>query len=63
MESPSKPAGDYLGTLIMECFIDGVDNVTADVLVTEYKKRCRIYNALKERLPVVFVPHVSGASR
>ncbi|MFF2324452.1 MULTISPECIES: OsmC family protein [unclassified Streptomyces] len=58
-----KAAGDYLGTLIMECFIDGVDNITADVLVTEYKKRCRIYNALKESLPVVFVPHASGSLR
>ncbi|MFE7074157.1 OsmC family protein [Streptomyces sp. NPDC057620] len=53
--------GDYLGTLIMECFIDGVDHVTADELVAEYKKRCRIYNALKDSLPVVFVPHTSGS--
>jgi uncharacterized OsmC-like protein len=54
-----KVEGDYLGTLIMECFIDGVDNLTADQLVAEYKKRCRIYNALKDSLPVVFVPHTS----
>lgn len=54
-----KVDGDYLGTLIMECFIDGVDNLTADQLVAEYKKRCRIYNALKDSLPVVFVPHTS----
>ncbi|MFF0224026.1 OsmC family protein [Streptomyces sp. NPDC004629] len=58
-----KVEGDYLGTLIMECFIDGADNVTADELVAEYKKRCRIYNALKDSLPVVFVPHTSGALR
>ncbi|MEV8605468.1 OsmC family protein [Streptomyces griseoviridis] len=57
-----KIEGDYLGTLVMECFIDGVDHVTADELVAEYKKRCRIYNALKDSLPVVFVPHTPGAS-
>ena len=51
--------GDYLGTLIMECFIDGVDNRGADDLVEEYKKRCRIYNALKDSLPVVFVLHTT----
>lgn len=49
--------GDYLGTLIMECFIDAVDNRGADELVEEYKKRCRIYNALKDSLPVVFILH------
>ncbi|WP_395245571.1 OsmC family protein [Agromyces sp. MMS24-K17] len=49
--------GDYLGTLIMECFIDAVDGRGADDLVREYKKRCRIYNALKDSLPVVFVLH------
>ncbi|WP_427891871.1 hypothetical protein ACQHIV_04305 [Kribbella sp. GL6] len=54
-----KVEGDYLGTLIMECFIDGVDDLTADQLVAEYKKRCRIYNALKDSLPVVFVPQVA----
>lgn len=53
--------GDYLGTLIMECFIDSVDHVTADELVKEYKARCRIYNALKDSLPVVFIPHTSDA--
>ncbi|QEO09448.1 OsmC family protein [Protaetiibacter larvae] len=53
--------GDYLGTLIMECFIDGVDHRTADELVEEYKKRCRIYQALKDSLPVVFVLHDTGA--
>lgn len=50
--------GDYLGTLIMECFIDTVDHRGADELVEEYKRRCRIYNALKDSLPVVFVLHV-----
>ncbi|MEU8705503.1 hypothetical protein [Streptomyces sp. NPDC048565] len=45
----------------MECFIDGVDNVTADMLVTEHKKRCRGCDALKDSLPVVFVPHASGS--
>lgn len=54
--------GDYLGTLILECFIDGVDTTTADELVAEYKQRCRIYNALKDSLPVVFVPHASDAT-
>lgn len=49
--------GDYLGTLIMECFIDAVDTRGADELVEEYKKRCRIYNALKDSLPVTFVLH------
>ncbi|GAA1997015.1 OsmC family protein [Microbacterium ulmi] len=49
--------GDYLGTLIMECFIDAIDPRGADELVLEYKKRCRIYNALKDSLPVVFVLH------
>ncbi|MGW1092695.1 OsmC family protein [Streptomyces sp. NPDC002596] len=58
-----KVEGDYLGTLIMECFIDGADDVTADQLVAEYKKRCRIYNALKDSLPVVFVPHTSESLR
>lgn len=48
---------DYLGTLIMECFIDSVDTRGADELVGEFKKRCRIYNALKDSLPVVFVLH------
>ncbi|WP_159074248.1 OsmC family protein [Streptomyces dioscori] len=56
-----RTEGDYLGTLVMECFIDGVDHVTAAELVAEYKKRCRIYNALKDSLPVVFVPHTSGS--
>lgn len=54
--------GDYLGTLILECFIDDVDTATADELVAEYKQRCRIYNALKDSLPVVFVPHTSNAA-
>ena len=49
--------GDYLGTLIMECFINAVDHRGADELVEEYKKRCRIYNALKASLPIVFVVH------
>ena len=53
--------GDYLGTLILECFIDDADAKTADELITEYKQRCRIYNALKDSLPVVFVPHTAGA--
>ncbi|WOF23470.1 OsmC family protein [Microbacterium betulae] len=51
--------GDYLGRLIMECFIEGVDHRGADELVEEYKKRCRIYNALKDSLPVEFVPHTT----
>lgn len=55
--------GDYLGTLILECFIDGVDIKTADELITEYKRRCRIYNALKDSLPVVFIPHTSDANK
>lgn len=48
-----------LGTLIMECFIesDGEDPVGPDRLVEEYKRRCRIYNALKDDLPVEFVIH------
>lgn len=50
-----------LGTLVMECFIDTADDasVNADLLVAEYKRRCRIYNALKHALPVRFVLHGS----
>ena len=51
-----------LGTLVMECFIDtaGDASVDADRLVAEYKRRCRIYNALKNDLPVKFVLHGSA---
>lgn len=48
---------DSLGVLIMECFIDGVDDRGADRLVDEYRRRCRIYNAIRHSLPVVFVVH------
>ena len=48
-----------LGTLIMECFIDSdTDNaVDPEQLVAEYKRRCRIYHALKDDLPVEFIVH------
>jgi hypothetical protein len=49
---------DALGTLILECFIAGDDGVTADELVAEFKSRCRIYAAVRESLPVVFIPHL-----
>jgi len=52
-----RSEGDYLGTLVMECFIDGADGETADRLVREFRKRCRIYNALKDSLPVVLIAH------
>lgn len=55
-----------LGTLIMECFIDsGTATDTAvdtEALVAEYKRRCRIYNALKDDLPVEFIVHGSDVS-
>ncbi|WP_053352613.1 OsmC family protein [Leucobacter musarum] len=48
-----------LGTLVMECFIESTSNASVDPdrLVAEYKRRCRIYNALKDDLPVEFVIH------
>lgn len=48
---------DHLGTLIMECFIEGIDDRSAEMLVREYKKRCRMYNALRESLPIVLTVH------
>ncbi|SDQ33469.1 OsmC family protein [Leucobacter chromiiresistens] len=49
----------HLGSLVMECFIDTDESAPVDPerLVSEYKRRCRIYNALKDDLPVEFVIH------
>ncbi|NNC12093.1 OsmC family protein [Planctomonas sp. JC2975] len=52
---------DSLGTLILECFFDDVDSITAEDLVDQYKRRCRIYAAVKDSLPIVFIPHVTRA--
>jgi hypothetical protein len=48
---------DGLGDLTLECFIEGASDLEALALVEEYKQHCRIYNALKDSLTIVFLAH------
>ena len=46
-----------LGTLVMECLVEGVDADLAERLVDEYQRRSRIYRAVRTDFPVVLVVH------
>ncbi|MGC5248701.1 OsmC family protein [Gordonia sp. DT219] len=55
MERTSR--SDDLGTLILECFIDGATDARVADLIEDFQRRCRIYRLVKDTLPIVFVPH------